>query len=460
MAIRSWRVAQGLKAYMPPDASDFLLTLYGPVPYLWNALWLSLGSGSIAGSKLGGILAAFITLAAFALHAKRRFGPNWIAPAIALLGAGILMAGPHGIWTRADPITLMLVSLGLLATAELGRAGKPWWAAPLALGIAAGLAMNVKAHGFLFLAPLALGFAARRWPLSWPLAGLTAGLAWLAPFLLPAFPLDLYLGGLSQAVGVRGIEPGLLLQSAKRMLPLAAPLLLLPFAWKRIDWNERLYALGYGACLLVGLYPASVAGSAWYQLVPFLPLWADLCLRLCQKLPPARLFVLPTTLILLILIPALLAWPAQRRLHRYMAERAWMAEAALEIEGFASAHPEQSLEMGFGRDVAETYRTTFLRPILSFKGNPTSFDGWSDMEVAFIGHPATQARKERLADCKTGLWLIPAGEPPFTMPSVFSGQDFLFAYRQVFLENYELREKGRYFDLWACRAVDFASPKS
>jgi hypothetical protein len=451
LALRSWRVAQGLAAYMPPDSPDFLLTLYGPLPYLWNALWLSLGGGTIAVSKLGGIMALAIVLATFAHHAWHRFGPNWLAAGLALIGSGLMMAVPYSLWTRADPVTLLLATLGLAGTAAFGRSGKVWWAAPLVLGVTAGLAMNVKAHGFLFLAPLAFGFLHRRWTLAWPLAGLAACLAWYAPFLLPMFPLDLYLAGLSKAVGVRGIEPDLLLYALKRMLPFLMPLLLLPWAWKNLPLNERLYALCYGACVLVGLYPASVAGSAWYQLVPFLPLWADLGLRLSRaamKDGPRKLgFALGT----LVLIPLLLGWPAQRRLHKYMSERAWMSEAAQEIQSFQDKHPAQTMEMGFGRDVAETYRTTFLKPKLAFAGQPTTFDGWSDMEVAFIGLPPSAARRDHLAACKTQYWLIPANEPPFTMQSVFSGQDFLFPYRQVFLESYELREKGRFFDLWGCR---------
>jgi hypothetical protein len=451
MAIRSWRVAQGLPAYMPPDAPDFLLTLYGPLPYLWNGLWLNLFGGAIACSKLGGILAALLTLAAFAHHAWHRFGPIWLAPGLALMSAGLLMATPFSLWTRADPVTLMLVALALTATAQLGRSGKSWWMAPLALGVLTGLAMNVKAHGFLFMAPLALGFAARRWPFAWPLAALAAALAWYAPFLLPSFPLEPYLDGLQRAVGVRGIETDLLLLSIKRMLPFLAPLLLLPWAWKNLPGNERLYALAYGACLAIGLYPASVAGSAWYQLIPFLPLWADLCLRLSRAALAERPRRLLASLTLLILIPLLLGWPSQRRLHKYMSERAFMTEAAAEIEAAMARHPGQAVEMGFGRDVAETYRTTFLKPILAFKGHPTSLDGWSDMEMAFIGMKPSESRRDRLSGCASPWWLIPAGEPPFTMPSVFQGQDFLFAYRQSFLEAYELKEKGQFFDLWGCR---------
>ncbi len=451
MASRSWRVAQGLPAYMPPDAPDFLLTVYGPLPYLWNGFWLTLFGGSIAASKLGGILAAIVTLAAFAHHVWNRFGQLWLAPGLALLGAGMLMATPYSFWTRADPITLMIASLGLTASAQFGRSGKVWWAAPLALGVAVGLAMNVKAHGFLFLAPLALGFAARRWLLAWPLAAFCSAAAWYMPFLHPSFPLDLYLGGLSKVVGVRGIEPDLLLYALKRMLPFLTPLLLLPWAWKKLERNERLYALGFGLCVLIGLYPASVAGSAWYQLVPFLPIWADLCLRLGRAALPDSPKRLTGALLLLILIPLFLGWPAQRRMHKYMNERTWMSEAKAEIEGILTRHPGQSVEMGFGRDVAETYRTTFLKPMLAFAGHPTTFDGWADMEAAYIGLPPSAARRERLSRCQTDWWLIPAQEPPFTMPSVFLGQDFLFSYRQAFLESYEAKEKGQFFDLWGCR---------
>lgn len=451
LAVRSWRVAQGLTAYMPPDAPDFLLTLYGPFPYVWNGLILKLFGGSLATAKLGGILAMTLSLAAFGLHGWRRFGPLWLPVALALFAAALLMGMPYTLWTRADPVNLMLASLGLFLTAELARNGRPWWAPALALGVTAGLALNVKAHAFLFFAPLAFGFLSKRPLLAWPLAALTAALAWYLPFLHPAFPLDLYLSGLSKAVGVRGIEPDLLFASIKRTLPFHLPLLLLPLAWKRLTIGERRYALAYEACLGAALYPASVAGSGWYQLVPFLPIWADLCLRLAIAAFNGSPRRLAAALLVMVALPLLLGWPVQRRLHKYMDERAWMTEAAQEAADLAASHPGQKIEMGFGRDVAETYRTTFIKPLLAFMGNPVSFDGWSDMEAAFIGLPPSPTRLEGLAACGTSLWLIPADEPPFTMPSVFLNQDFLFAYRLAFLERYELREKGRFFDLWACR---------
>lgn len=448
VALRSWRVAQGLPAYMQPDAPDFLLTLYGPLSYAWNALVLWLAGPGIAQAKFGGIAAMAISLGAMSFHVWRRYGAAWVAPGIALAATGLLMGVPFAIWTRADPVTIMMAALGLAATCEFAKSAKSWWLAALSLGLFTGLAMNGKAHAFLFLAPLAFAYASRKWMLAWPLAAITAGLAWYAPFLHPAFPMELYVEGLSKAVGVRGIEPDLLFQAIKRLSPFMAPLLLLPWAWRHLPIQEKLYALCYGACVIVGLYPASVAGSGWYQMLALAPMAVDVSLLLASKSKNGKAGYVVLAIVAMALA---LGWPQQRRLNKYMDERAWMGEAAAEISGYAERHPEQKIEMGFGQDVAETYRTTFMKPMLAFKGNPTTFDGWSDMEAAFIGLPPSSVKRESLAACATPLWLIPAGEPPFTMPSVFLNQDFLFAYRLVFLERYELKEKGRYFDLWGCR---------
>jgi hypothetical protein len=450
VALRAWRVVQGQPAYSSPGAPDFLITLYGPMPYIWNALWLKLTAGSIAFSKLGGISAALIVLAAFAHHVWRNYGPAWLPFGLTLIASGLLMGLPYTLWTRADPVTLMLACLGLVGAAEGRRLGHPL-ASALALGLAAGLAMNVKAHAFIFLAPIAFGYVFTRWQIAWPLGALAALFACFLPFAFPLFSLSLYVDGLRTAVNGHEVQMHLVLYSLKRMLPLMAPLLLLPMAWRNLALNERLYALFYGACLLAGLYPASVSGSAWYQLVPFLPIWADLSLLLARKAFPSSPRFQSVPLLILAVTALALGWPAERRLHRYISERAWMSDAAQEIRNYLDGHPKERMEMGFGRDVAETYRTTFMKPMLAFAGMPTTLDGWSDMETAYVGVPPSKSRRDYIASCQTKYWLIPAGEPPFTMKSVFLNQDFLEYYREAFLESYALEESGKYFDLWGCR---------
>lgn len=454
VAFRAWRLVQGLPLYLLPEAPDYLLTVYGPTVYLANGAMLGLWGGSIAASKAAGIAAAFLAVLTFGLHVRGRFGTAWIGYGLVLFLGLQMMAAPFPYWSRADPLSILAVTLGLAAGARLAEPDRPWWAAPLAIGLCCGVAMNVKIHAFLYFFPLLVRFAGRRWLVAWPLAGLAAVLALLAPFALAAFPLGPYVEGVLKVVSVRGIDTKLLLNSLQHILPLMAPLplMLLAFWRGRVARADALYVSALTLAILAGLYPASVAGSSWYQLIPFLPLAVDATLRmlaalgLAQRQRDAIAWGVALLVIALALVP-------QRRGLRYITERGWMAEAAAEIDAVMAAHPGRPIEMGFGKDVAERYRVTFLKPMLAYAGHPVTFDGWSDMEADFVGRPPSAARLKRLQDCATPLWLIPAGEAPFAMPSVFSGRDFLAPYRAVFRERYERRRGGQYFDLWECRPV-------
>ena len=459
MAVRAWQFIRGGVVYADFASPDFLVTLHGPTPYWWFGLWTNVAGGGLAASKLGGFAALAVALAAFVAHVWRRFGIAWIAPGTAILAAFLLMVGQKSFWIRSDPLALMLVSLGLFLTAELGRTQRPWWQAPVALGAIAGLAANTKAHELLYLAPLAFGFAQRRWLVGWPLAGLVAAAAWGAPFALSAFPLDNYFSVLLRAAGKHEFEPYALFLSAKRVAIFLAPLVLLPFAWRRLSSGERSYALAYAGALGVVLYPASVSGSGWYQFMPVAPLTADLALRLARATAPARRTWAASALIVFIVFSAVVSWKPHRQMHLYMTDRAWMKDAADEIAGIIAGHPGGKIEMGYGRDVAETYRATFLRPLLVFAGNPAKFDGWSNMEEALLGFPPSPEKIARITACAADLWLIPAREPPFTMASVFpTSADFLAAYRQAFLAAYELRDRGQFFDIWRCRDYRSTGP--
>ena len=461
MAMRAWQLLHGGVVYADSESPDFLVTLHGPTPYLWLGLWTSIAGGGLAASKLGGLAALLVTLGVFVAHISRRFGYAWIAPGIAILVSLLLMVGQKSFWLRSDPVALMLVSLGLFLTAELGLTQRPWWQAPLALGAIAGLAANTKAHELLYLAPLAFGFAWRRWIVGWPLAGLVAIAAWGAPFALAAFPLDNYLSVLIRAGGGHEFEPLTLLYSAKRAAIFLGPLALLPFAWRRLSPAERFYALAYAGALGMALYPASVSGSGWYQFMPVAPLTADLALRLARATAPSGRTWAASALVVFIVFSAIVSWKPHRQMHLYMTDRAWMKDAADEIAGIVAANPERKIEMGYGQDVTETYRATFLRPLLVFAGSPATFDGWSNMEEALLGFPPSSGKIARIKTCAADLWLIPARESPFTMASVFQiPPDFLAAYRQAFLAAYELQERGKFFDIWQCRGHQISRPSS
>jgi hypothetical protein len=444
LALRGWQLAHGAPIYRDPADPEFLLTVYGPTIYWWSALWSALAGGML-GSKLPGVAAAAVTVAVFTLHLRRSFGRGLVAPGLALLLALVLMADKKGFWVRPDPASLMLVTVGLALAAGLPR----WWARAVAVGVAVGLAADVKIHHVLYFVPLAFGFLAARWRLGWPLAAAAAVVVAAAPFALPWFPPAVYATILGKLAGGHPVEPGLLLYSMTRIVYFFIPAALLPFAWTRLPAAERAYAAAYLACAVAAIYPASVSGSGWYQMLPLLPLTVDVTLRLARVIP-VRLA--DWALVAAIAAAVGFAWPAQRQIHRFMKESAWTAAAGAEIAGVLARNPGKTVEMGFGADIVRTYEVSFLRVLPVFAGNPATLDGWSEMEAASLGLGASPAKVERIRTCATDLWLIPAGETPFAMISyVAGGAGFLAPYRQAFEAAYVLREKGTFYDVWACR---------
>ncbi|MGE5503752.1 MAG: hypothetical protein ACM31L_04950 [Actinomycetota bacterium] len=447
LAIRGWQLAHGQPIYRDPSDPQFLLTLYGPTIYGWSALWSKI-AGGIAGSKLPGAVAGVAAALVFALHLWRSLGAKAVAPGVALLLALVLMADKKGYWVRPDPASLLLVATGLAVAAGLAR-DRRWWPAPLALGVVVGLAADVKIHHALFFVPLAFAFLDRRRWLAWLLAAAAAAVVAGSLFLLPWFPPEVYAAILKKAAGGHAVEPMLLLRQANRLVYFFIPVLLLPLAWRRLPGNERAYGLAYAACAAAAIYPASVSGSGWYQMLPLLPLTADLTLRAARVLPGR----LATAAMMVPLLAAVgFAWPAQRQVHKFMAESAWTRDAAAEIGEIMARHPGASVEMGFGADIVKTYETSFLRVVPVFAGNPATLDGWSEMEAVYLGMKAPAAKVSRIETCATDLWLIPAGEAPFAMNAYFSenGQ-FLAPYATAFEQSYELAEQGRFYDVWRCR---------
>ena len=69
-----------------------------------------------------------------------------------------------------------------------------------------------------------------------------------------------------------------------------------------------------------------------------------------------------------------------------------------------------------------------------------------------------------LQSCQTQIWLIPKGEHPFTLPSLYDDPDsfprrdiFGDALRAAFFAQYQKRGSSAYFDLWSCAEKSPAS---
>ena len=127
-------------------------------------------------------------------------------------------------------------------------------------------------------------------------------------------------------------------------------------------------------------------------------------------------------------------------------------------------HPAEKIEMGYGEQLGKTNELTYFRPVLVFAGNPLTLDApaLTDMELGKLAVP--QSTIAYLQSCQTQIWLIPKGEHPFTLPSLYDDADsfprrdiFGDRLRAAFLARYQKRESSAYFDLWSCAGKKPAS---
>lgn len=449
VTVHAWRLASGGALYAAPDSGDFLLTAYGPLVFLVNAAFLVLFGPSIAAAKLAGMTSAGLAVVVFADHARRAFGPASVGLA-ALLFLGLMLFGaPTTFWTRPDPHIILLVAVALHAT----NAGDGW-RARLVIAVCAGLAVNLKAHAFVYFVPIVVGFCRARPGLVWPAMAVLAVAVFLAPFAHPQISLANYVGAVLDVAGGRPVEPGILAYSARYAVLFVSPGIILiavrACAPRALEGRDVVYWAALFCAVGATLYPASVRGGFWYHLLPFIPLCADAVVRFAGALAPApRLRAALLTLFAVCF--AILGVTPQKRLLRTYESLAWGADAAAEVEAARRRFPGRTMEMGYGADVAETYKRTFVKPILAFAGNRVSIDGFSDMEAHYRGLALPPGKFAHMRDCATELWLIPAGETPFAMRGYYGGPAFWPAYTDAFLARYRRRAEGRFFDVWECR---------
>ncbi|MBT7770328.1 MAG: hypothetical protein HN705_10075 [Rhodospirillales bacterium] len=452
IAIRSWRLLSGLDLYYSAESINFMAGVYGPLLNIANGLILWIFGGNLATSNLAGGIALFVGLAAISLHLFRTSDRDVAAVGVIMFLGIIFAVSPLSFWTRPDPFILMLVCVAV-ASSGLQKYGT--YAPHAAVAVCIGLAVNFKAHAFIYFIPIVFRYCAARWYVSWPLMAVLSVGVFLLPFGLPSISLELYLGRLFDMVGGRTISLDLLRTVLKYSTLFLSPIIALAAVWwwarPRIEVRNIWYLGTFILSICVGIYSASVPGAGWYHLLPFVPASVDLFSKFAQSLndnPAPRMGILGVFFLVFVIISI----TPQKRLWRTYDRLSAMSPVADEIRGILKKYPGKSIEMGYGRDVAVTYSLTNPRPLLAFAGNPTTVTGPSAMEMRYQGKPVSTVLLEHIRGCKTDLWLIPKAERPFAMNNYFKNEPAFWAeFQEAFSAAYERRTALDYFDVWACK---------
>ena len=455
VAFRAWMfIKEGAASLYPPeDSAHYLINHYGPMTYIFGAISQALFGPSILASKLPNFAGVILSILFFSTFVYRQHGISYVPVGALVFVCFILFSAPVYLMVKTDSLVFMLVAFSLLVT-TFDQKGRWPWLVPLLISIIVGVSVNLKIFSFIFFIPIVIFYCRQRWMITWPVMALTSVCVFALPFIFFEFSFLNYMSSLLSISAVRSLDFSLLPIALRyssiflvSILPLAVAGIL-----GRVQREDLFYfglfVLFYG----MSMYFLLIAGRMKYDMF-FFPVALDLLIRFTKILEPYR--KVQTSIIAIISIGFLVvAVTPQKRLLRALESDRWLLDAAHEVSEIITDEPAKTIEMGYGSDIAKTYRISFTKPLLAFAGNKMIIDGHSNVESNFAGLPKNPAKIDHIRQCRTDLWLIPKGEEPFALQSYYQDkprQPFSSDFRAAFLATYEKKETRNFFDIWKCR---------
>jgi hypothetical protein len=459
IAAVSWMAHEGASPYHAADAAARYAHIYGPMLFLTHAAAFDLLGPGLRVSKLAGAVAALAALALLAL-ALRRIDPRPRVEAwMAVAAAALLAFGNTSFWTRAEPLLILCAAAALAA--GLSRRLS---VAVVGLGIATGIAANLKLTGALYVLPV-LPLALSRHPHARlrALAGIAgvAGMTAAAPFLLlPAGAASDYWFWLREA-SENGVRLRLLRPNIEWAFFLAAPLalpLLAACGDRDVDHpqrHERAAVLVLLTAMSLIVVLGAKPGAGPYHLLPFVPLIAWCAAAAAQRSErrwsrtSAGAYALALAAVALI----------QQGLFVTTVNRMRPMRVGVDVREFARAHPGRTIEMGYAG--ASGYfgsaPLTYFRPLAVFHDGQYLLDAPAIQEHQFAGIELPQATISAVEHCAVDYWLLPRGEEPFATRNLYpqTGHSRLFpeSFVAAFHERYSVTQQTKYFDVYSCRGA-------
>lgn len=446
MPIIGWLFTLGQPIYHDAGSAERYAHVYGPLAFVAHGLALRLGGATIETSKWLGALAGAASLAA--TYAALRLLTTRPRALVLTGSCALLYLGfrQYTFWTRPEPLLLLFAALAHLAAVR-GR-GAP---AAVAVGLAAGVLMNLKVTGALYALPALALLAARTRPRFVLVAVAAAAVSASLPFALPNVSLPAYLGWIRLSAQ-NGLLTGLLLQNlewaALLLLPVAAAGAARAASERPPGWLAAAVALAAG---MIGVAVAAAKpGAGSYHLLPFVPAVACLVAMAMGDRPAFTWRPAASIVAGCIALAALLAVAQQHYFLTLMREARETDEPA-DVHAYLDAHPGEIVQMAFnGYD-----RPTFARPELTFRSGLYLIDAPAVQEHQLSGMSIPPATSDAIRTCRAGTWLVPKGTRPFEGPNRYPAMAmaplFPAAFREAFDAAYAKDGSTRYFDIWRCR---------
>ncbi len=423
-------------------------SLYGPYVFLAQIpvlLWYP----AIAASKLIGIGFGLAALLMLFLAVRNRAGSKDALAMCALMIALLSIEQHYWFWNRPDSILIAIVALAAL----LFDRGRP--AVCLAgLGLLAGVAIDLKIFGALYLLPLALACL----PLvpSWTgLIGAVAiggGLfvaALALPFEVGSFSLQNYIANIALVT-----HQGLIISTIRESLFYGLAILALPLlTWRALGAGreERVMAIALAICTIFVAVVSGKPGGGPPYMMPLIPSALYLAARLsCREGVAQRSVTTKTRRLVLcaVLIGAAPIWAYSwfqmaKQIPAYRTELAKRAE----LRSLFAAFPQS--EMGHNSGV-DAEQDEFYRVERAFIGQVTRFDYVNFADQHFAGLESS-VLYPLFEQCSVPSWILSRQGGRF-LGGVFGGRPLLDeGALERFHANYELAQQFEFYEVWRCR---------
>jgi hypothetical protein len=468
-AIVSWLYAQGEQIYHSVEATERYSFLYGPVPYIATSwMYALLGAGTFA-AKMAGFICLLVSIVFIVLAVRQRFSGR-IIPCLVALGYFSLVAvllKNNSFWSKPDSFLTACAAIGLYSCVT--RPGRVSWTI---CGIALGVAVNAKITGAIYFLPYLAWFFDRDGFRSLLVILLAAGVTALLPYWsMEQVSLINYIVWLQAAAG-HGLSPVLIVQNLVFLLFITTPLLLFLF-WQQgsvgiRSWvgTYRLVCVAATIAALLILIAASKTGSGPNHFLPFLPALAFLSALITSRVYAYR----PTTnwsvygfwapvgaFLMALTIKAGLALFFGIKVVLSQSSGAGIAQDIAEI---VAENPGRNIYMGYGDGTK--YTVTFLRTELAFSGQPYLLDAAALMDFQASGIQIPQATIDHMLADESAIWLIPAGQEPFTIVNWYNryegGLLFEDDFRAAFGASFSSHGSTDYFDIYSRNIEKFSKP--
>lgn len=464
IAAVSWLFEIGKPIYHNLESAERYTIPYGPMLYVINGFFLNLIKPSIFSAKIGGILAAALSLLLIFFTLKKCVGNQIASFCLAYLSLNWISINPYFVaaffWNRSDSFLFMFVALCLFAVVRTNLL-----LAILASSLALGISVNLKIHAIVYFLPIYVLLYYRYGIYSTLVSLLGSIMLAIVPFItLTQVSLNNYLFWLNE-FGVQGISLNILRGNIIWSLYLLAPLILLLSYFKYINKAEfntfvqqqKPFIYSLAISLIAVVIIGSKQGAGMNHIIPFYPVFSYLfVLTLHPTITIKREKTFRTSnkyyycayislVLALVTITGLRAAINESRLISLSTK--YNSEPINEIDKIVKSNPGITIGMGYGKP----YNLSFYRPILVYSGNPYLIDAVALMDAEVLGKDVPEATLKSLSSCETQLWLIPTGSLPFQLNNYFNGRPvFSNRLQSTFLANYKLKMQTKYYDLWFC----------